>query len=117
MSEHEKKDPRVGRRDTLKLASAVSALGIGLGASLAPRDASAESGTGIHGLKYEALKIDGLVLSIHKGDASAPPVHAVDITPLVTQAGKLAPGTYFLKLTAYKERSVVSTNLDAITIK
>ena len=112
------KDKAVSRRDTLKLATAVSALGVGLGAALGSKDATAdERGGAIHMLKLDGLKLDRLVLTIHKDDANAQPLQAIDVTPLVTMNMKFTPGTYFLKLTALKLGTPVVTAVDQFAIK
>lgn len=113
-----KKAPAVSRRDALRLASAVSALGVGLGASLSAKNASGDgSPTGIHQLKIDALKIDSLVLTLHKLDPNAAPAARLDLTPLVTQNLKIAGGTYYLKLTALKSASPVVSAVDTFYLK
>jgi len=100
----------VSRRDTFKLASAVTALGVGLGASLASEDASADAASPkFNELKLDSNKIDTITLSVHKSDASS--------VALATQSLKLAPGTYALKLTALKLGSVVTSAVETITLK
>jgi hypothetical protein len=101
----------VSRRDTFKLASAVTALGVGLGASLASKDAGADSASPnlFNQLKLDSNKIDTITLSVHKGDATS--------LAVATQNLKLAPGTYALKLTALKLGSVVTSAVETITIK
>jgi hypothetical protein len=113
MSEDKKS---VSRRDTLKLATAVSALGVGLGAALSSKDASAD-GTSINQIKFDAIKIDSLVLTVHKGDPNAGPVHTLDLTPVVTQNMKFAPSTYYLKLTAAKNGAPVAFAIDTFSFK
>lgn len=118
MSKDQKQDPKaISRRETLKLASAVSALGVGLGASLASSTASADGSPPIHQVKIDTLKIDGLVLSIHKTSIDSPPLHAVDVTALVTQAQKWSPGAYYLKLTSLKQGAPVAVAVDTLFIK
>jgi hypothetical protein len=118
MSNDKKNEKTVSRRDTLKLATAVSALGVGLGAALGSKDASADGcGGAIHMLKLDGLKLDRLVLTIHKDDAGTAPLHAVDVTPLVTQNLKFAPGTYYLKLTGMKAGAPVVTAIDQFSVK
>jgi hypothetical protein len=118
MSDETKKAPSVSRRDALRLASAVSALGVGLGASLVTGDASASAtAQSIHQIKIDGLKVDSLVLTLHKLDANAAPAARMDLTPAVTQNLKLVPGTYFLKLTAFKSSTPVVSAVDAVTIE
>ncbi len=118
MSNDENNEKTVSRRDTLKLATAVSALGVGLGAALGSTDASAsECGGAIHMLKLDGLKLDRLVLTIHKDNAGTVPLQAVDVTPLVTRSLKIAPGTYYLKLTGMKAGAPIVTAIDQFTVK
>ena len=117
MSDEENSGKALSRRDTFKLATAVSALGVGLCATLHPSEAQGESAGSIHQLKLDGLKLDALVLSIHKDDANSPPLHSVNITPLITSNLKLAPGAYFLKLTALKGEKPVQVAVDQFNLK
>jgi hypothetical protein len=89
-----KDDPKVTRRDTLRLATAVSALGAGLGVSLDPKGALAESIKG--SAKLAATDIGTVALKIVRLPSGGPPelLHTFDLT------------AHFLKLDALKGESI-----------
>jgi hypothetical protein len=117
MSDEKLEKKVFNRRETLKLATAVTALGVGLCASLESSDAAAASGPSISGLKLDPSKIDKIVLTFVKLDPHTglpgSPLQTIDVTPLVTVSQKIAVGTYSFKLTSMKNNvSTVVANDD-----
>lgn len=114
MSDNERHDPKttaeklaaMSRRDTFKLATAVSALGVGLGATLKANDVHAE----IH--KLEAGKVGALTVKLYKWNEKSAPVllHTADLSQFTVKLAGPAggPGLYAIKFfhTAIKGESV-----------
>jgi hypothetical protein len=86
------KDDDVSRRETLKLVTALSALGVGLGVTFREGEARAET----HKIDRDAIGV--LSLKFYRDNPGKPPelLHAIELNP----AGlKIEPGRYSLKLT------------------
>jgi hypothetical protein len=94
-------DPKAfSRRETLKLATAVSALGVGLGASLGEGEANAALVPAVQQKVSVATgDLGQLQLKLWKlvPGQSAQLLHGVDVTSLVTGGA-----TYNLKLSSFK---------------
>jgi hypothetical protein len=94
----ETKLPKVGRRDTIKLATAVTALGAGLGVVLDADDAVAGEA-----VKLRATELGNLVLKFYKLDADGKNgtlLETVDVGALALKLGK--GGSYSLKMYNHK---------------
>jgi hypothetical protein len=117
MSHDPKNDKAVGRRDTLKLATAVSALGLGLGATLAARDAEALPAVQ-QKIAVSAGDLGRIQIKFWKiADGQAPQLlHSLDATALATAGGGVAPGMYNLKLTSVKGGAETTVTDQLITI-
>jgi len=85
-------DKKVTRRDTLKLASAVSALGIGLGVTLDSKDAEAAS--------VAAASLEQLTIKLYKlaKDGQQAVVHSFDVGALSHKLARDIVGQYSIKL-------------------
>jgi hypothetical protein len=86
------------RRDTLKLATALSALGVGLGVTFREGEAHAET------YKLDGAAIGALSLKFYKEVVGKPPqlLHTADLSSLVL---KTEAGRYFLKIENLKADS------------
>jgi hypothetical protein len=86
----------------------ITALGVGLCASLESGEAVAATGPLISGLKLDPSKVDKIVLTVWKRDPqtglSGSPLQTIDLTPLVTVSQKISVGTYSIKLTSMKNK-------------
>ena len=93
MSDDTNKMPKVGRRDSLKLATAVTALGAGLGIVLDADDASAET------VKLRTTDIGNFTVKLYKFDADGKTHTLVESVDLGALALKLSKGgSYSLKM-------------------
>jgi hypothetical protein len=117
MSDDPKNDKALGRRETLRLATAVSALGLGLGATLIGRDAEALPAAQ-QKIAVNAGDLGRLQLKLWKIADGQPPqlLHTLDATALATAGGGVAPGTYNLKLTSIKSNAETTISDQLITI-
>jgi hypothetical protein len=90
--------PNMSRRDTLKLATAVSALGAGLGATLLSKDAEAET------VRADAASLGQVTVKLYKQskDGSQSLVQSFDLSSLTNKLAKDISGAYTLKLTSVK---------------
>lgn len=86
-------DKKVTRRDTLKLASAVSALGVGLGVTLEANDAEAAP-------VVPTERLSQLTIKLHKlgRDGQHSLVESFDVGALSHKLGKDIAGQYTVKL-------------------
>jgi hypothetical protein len=94
----------IGRRDTLKLATAVSALGAGLGATLLSKDADAETA------RADAASLGQVSVKLYKlaKDGQQTLVQSFDLSSLSLKSPKDIAGAYTIKLTSHKlERTAV----------
>jgi hypothetical protein len=117
MSDDPKNEKAVGRRETLKLATAVSALGLGLGATLMARDAEALPAVQ-QKIAVSAGDLGRLQLKLWKIADGQPPqlLHSIDATALATAGGGVVPGTYNLKLTSIKTNVETTVTDQLLTI-
>jgi hypothetical protein len=99
----DKKMPKVGRRDSLKLATAVTALGAGLGIVLDGNDAAAET------VKMKTTEIGNFTVKLYKysPDGQAALIETVDIGALALKMQK--GGSYSLKMYNHKDSPVMLT--------
>jgi hypothetical protein len=91
---------KLGRRDTLKLATAVSALGVGLGVLLDSSEAAAET------VKLNPNSIGKLTLKLYKENADDRPstlLHTIDFSTVAMKGQKA--GNFTLKLFNQKVES------------
>jgi hypothetical protein len=98
MSEDTKKMPKVGRRDSLKLATAVTALGAGLGVVLDADDAVAGET-----IKLRSGDLGGFTIKLYKLDADAKSttlLETVDVGALSVKMTK--GGSYAIKMYNHK---------------
>ena len=110
---HEKK---LGRRDSLKLATAVTALGAGLGVVLDGNEASAET------VKLRATDLGNFTVKLYKQDAEgkASLLETVDIGALsskMTRGGAFVLKMYNHKLETPTLLSEQALTVETITIK
>lgn len=102
MSDDTKKAPKVGRRDSLKLATAVTALGAGLGIVLDAGDASAET------VKLRSTDIGNFTIKLYKYDAEGKTnalVETIDLSALALKMGQ--GGAYSIKMYNHKDAPVM----------
>lgn len=91
---------KLGRRDTLKLATAVSALGVGLGVLLESSEASAET------VKLNPNAIGKLTLKLFKENSDGKPstlLHTIDFSTVAMKGQKA--GNYTVKMYNQKVES------------
>lgn len=93
-----KKDGKVSRRETLKLASAVSALGVGLGVTLDSSDAEAAPA------QIAAAGVGQLTIKLYKlgkegaRDGGVQLLHAFELGALSHKGAKEIAGQYAIKM-------------------
>lgn len=114
MSDDAKKMPKVGRRDTLKLATAVTALGAGLGVVLDADDAVAGET-----FKLTTSELGKLSIKLFKIDATgktAPSLlETIDVGALSLKMNK--GGAYSLKFYNSKEDAHVMVSEQTLAIE
>jgi hypothetical protein len=114
MSDDTKKMPKVGRRDTLKLATAVTALGAGLGVVLDADDAIAAEG-----FKLAASELGNMTIKLYKLDATgktAPTLlETIDVGALSQKMSK--GGAFSLKFYNHKQDAAVMLSEHSVAIE
>jgi hypothetical protein len=97
----DKKMPKVGRRDSLKLATAVTALGAGLGIVLDGDEAAAET------IKLKTTDIGNFTVKLYKyePDGKGTLIESVDIGALALKMQK--GGAYTIKMYNHKDTPVM----------
>jgi hypothetical protein len=112
MSDDTKKMPKLGRRDSLKLATAVTALGAGLGVVLDGDEASAQI------YKFRSSDIGNFTVKLYKFDAEGKAhtlVETVDLGALAIKLGK--GGAYSVKMFNQKGDAAVMVSEHAIAVE
>lgn len=109
MPDDTKKMPKLGRRDSLKLATAVTALGAGLGVVLDGDDAAAET------VKLRTGDIGNFTVKLFKWDAEGKAHTLVETIDLGALAMKMSKGgSYSIKM--YNHKLETPTMLSEQTI-
>jgi hypothetical protein len=111
MSSDDRNNPKITRRDTLKLATAVGALGAGLGAFLEGEDANAgdiklrdaklaQANVKLAQIKLDQANVGTLSLKIydHKTPDEAAVLHSLDIGQFIKLKGLSGEHQYSIKL-------------------
>jgi len=96
MSSDDNNERKLGRRDTLKLATAVSALGVGLGVLLDAPNAEAAT------IKLVNSKLGKLSIKLYKFSADGQQSELLHTLDLSAVAGKMKAGNYSLKFYNHK---------------
>lgn len=111
------------RRDTLRLATAVGALGAGLGATFAEGNAFAEA-EWIKSASFQKLKVASkdlgtvaLKISYIKSDGSTQLLHALDLTPHFLKLDASKGEAINFTVTGMKERAVPLLNHSIFVVK
>jgi len=102
MSDDTKRMPKLGRRDSLKLATAVTALGAGLGIVLEADDANAEGVAAIFA-KIKATDLGNLTVKLFKHDADGKThtlLDTIDVGALTVKLNK--GGSFSVKMYNHK---------------
>ena len=98
----DKKMPKVGRRDSLKLATAVTALGAGLGIVLDGDEASAET------VKLKSTDIGNFTVKLYKYDTDGKTSTLLESVDLGALASKMQKGgAYTIKMYNHKDTPVM----------
>ncbi len=100
-----RRKPDVTRRETLKLATAASALGLSLGFVFDGKDASGQVLKGLTSVKIDAAKLGTVSIKLYALNADGKNfdmVNALDITSLATRAGKGGENVISVKM--YNQR-------------
>lgn len=112
MSDDTKKMPKVGRRESLKLATAVTALGAGLGIVLDAEDAAAET------IKWRTTDIGNLTVKLYKFAADGKTNTLVESIDLGALASKMTKGgAYSIKMYNYKLDAPVMLSEQAVAVE